>query len=172
MFIDEILKLINDIEYYRKDIVYKKNILREIEPKFKENIQDIFKIEVSTQSTKTFIDDTVTEDLNIDKDYVRKLYKNIALETHPDKTSTNNNLFTDAVNHYENADWIGLLIILDKVNLNKINIDSEKYLKMKEHLNDIKKESTFIEQSWYWLWHYSDNKEDLIVSFLNFNQIN
>lgn len=105
---------------------------------------------------------------NQSPDWVKKIFRKIALATHPDKTSveTLNNIYRDAASMVENEDYQGLVKICDNLGID-YDIDPELELKMNmEKQQSIRERLKEIDSSIPWIWGESAGAIDFRINFL------
>lgn len=108
-------------------------------------------------------------------DGIKKLFREIAKLTHPDKTQKKNNkkelneLYVRAKAAVESCDVYEILLICDKLDIEyKIDVSEKDILEW--NLNEKKKQIKAIESSFIWIWITSnteEEREDILNRFLN-----
>jgi len=111
------------------------------------------------------------KDLSLDTSpgWVKKLFRKIAMATHPDKTAIEslNSLYNDAAEMVESKDYQGLFKICDNLGIN-YEVDPETELKLnREKQEKIKKRLKEIDKNFAWIWGESYGMVDLRISFLS-----
>lgn len=111
------------------------------------------------------------KDLSLDASpgWVKKLFRKIAMATHPDKTEAEslNNLYNSAAEMVESKDYQGLFKICDNLGIDyevdpetELRLNREKQEKIKRRLNEIDKNLA-------WIWGESYGMVDIRISFLS-----
>ena len=161
-------------EEYKKEIIEgnKQKFLQEINDRKKDlgikNVQDLKEeTELKLNNKK--------KDVKNNKNYlsknIKKLYREIVKETHPDKKKSKHSLETylQAKESYENGNFIGLYLISVDLGLN-FQLETEDDDLIKLNIEDKKKYLSNIEQSYLWIWLNAKNeseKKDIINIFIN-----
>lgn len=116
-------------------------------------------------------DDTTAETPQEENDpapaWAKKLYKKIALVTHPDRTSADprkeklNKVFADSARAMSEGDYEKLLGYALDLDLDIMSDDVDSIPLIKKRISDIKQEITTIEGSLEWLWGESLELPDI-----------
>ena len=110
------------------------------------------------------------------KDKIKKIYREIVKQTHPDKVDSEvlNNYYLDATRAYELNDVLELYIICEKLDID-VKI-SELELELFDKLIEIKRnEIKRIEDSFIWVWinaKTEEQKQDIVDRFITFSRNN
>jgi len=173
-------KLIKEYIYLLSDEEYKKEIIEGNKQKFLQEINDRKK-DLGIKNVQDLKEETELKlnnkkkDVKNNKNYlsknIKKLYREIVKETHPDKKKSKHSLETylQAKESYENGNFIGLYLISVDLGLN-FQLETEDDDLIKLNIEDKKKYLSNIEQSYLWIWLNAKNeseKKDIINIFIN-----
>jgi hypothetical protein len=111
---------------------------------------------------------------------LKKIYKKIALKTHPDKIINNNNeekekllsLYKDAQNALEESNMPELLKIANNLNIEIGEIEEEDLSSIKKTLLEMKDDILLCQSKYPWVWHHASDeteKERCIEEFISVN---
>jgi hypothetical protein len=200
----EIKKLMKELDFIESDFTYKSEIVNEADSNFIKSVnnllekhpllKDVFdkkinnkidnifqiraedlkdKIEAINESYQDSIGEEVIVEKVIDK-RVRKLYREIAKITHPDRIDNKklNDLYIKATHYYNNNDITGTYSICDDLDISYEPDDSDNQL-ISDKIKDIKGKITFIESTMTWNWYHSTDeteKEQLVLRYIK-NQL-
>lgn len=200
----EIKKLMKELDFIESDFTYKSEIVNEADSNFIKSVnnllekhpllKDVFdkkinnkidnifqiraedlkdKIEAINESYQDSIGEEVIVEKVIDK-RVRKLYREIAKITHPDRIDNKklNDLYIKATHYYNNNDITGTYSICDDLDIIYEPDDSDNQL-ISDKIKDIKGKITFIESTMTWNWYHSTDeteKEQLVLRYIK-NQL-
>jgi len=182
-----IKRLIRELDFIRSDFDYKSEIIKEVDsyfisdvntlldenPKLKKVFDDIDNIiidEIIDVNESEYIKVLVDEVL-VDKHInLKKLYRNIAKKTHPDKISDIilNDLYIKATLSYDDNDIIDIYSICDHINIEYDLLESDINL-MEVRIKEFKDKLIFMESTFTWKWHNSDNqsdKNDILINYI------
>lgn len=110
------------------------------------------------------------------KDKIKKIYREIVKQTHPDKVDSEvlNNYYLDATRAYDLNDVLELYIICEKLDID-VEI-SELELELFDKLIEIKRnEIKRIEDSFIWVWinaKTEEQKQEIVDRFITFSRNN
>lgn len=156
--------------------VFDKKINNKIDNIFQRRSEDIKdKIESINESHQEdiIIEEEVIVEKVIDK-RVRKLYREIAKITHPDKIDNKklNDLYIKATMYYNDNDIAGTYSICNELDIEYEPDDSDNQL-ISGKINGLKSRISFIESTLTWVWYHSTDekeKEQLILRYIK-NQL-
>ena len=174
----EIVKLIKELDFWESQFKYKSEILKEIDPVFRKEVQcflseNVELEEVFTQSVdylhKKKIEHlnniTFTDDENLTKKEknpkVKSLYRTIAKATHPDKKNDDNltEIYLEAKKAYEENNLIPIISICDKLKI-PFDVDESEFESIEKEISNLKSRTNFLETTYTWKWY---NETDIIV---------
>ena len=109
---------------------------------------------------------------------MKKLYKDIALETHPDRliycssrvVEKKTELFNRARLAMEEGDYYGLQQIADELGIENENVDEESISYLNDSIKSRKKQIEDIEVTVAWTWYHENDpetKEFIIANYAN-----
>ena len=109
-----------------------------------------------------------TEDKKIfEEEETKKIYRQVAVRSHPDKNKNDDDIFKDLVDSKKNNSLNKLLDNAKKVRLKIDNISIEQIEKIEEEINELEKSISEIINSTHWRWYHEDNRSrDLIINNL------
>ena len=179
----EMQQLINEMVFLKEDLKLKEEISKEIEKDFNTHLEDIVNSDEglkeqwqsSIVNNKPF-DIDIDIDINNDKtikgkihvsDGMKKIYRDIAKLTHPDKTDDNekNDTYMKATESYENDDIIDLIYYAKKLGI-VYDYNTLDITKMKENILDIKAKINTYQNSISFKWYYNDKSETVIKNYI------
>jgi hypothetical protein len=102
---------------------------------------------------------------------IKKLYREIVKNTHPDKTNSNEHVesYNRARSAYEKNDLIELYFVAISLDID-VELDENDLLNINETISSKRRELHNLEQSYLWLWYNAKTKEqrDMVVNlFIN-----
>jgi hypothetical protein len=100
---------------------------------------------------------------------LKKLYRDIVKETHPDKVKNEklNGMYITATNYYNTDDLAGIYVICDDLNI-KYDIDIEDSDLINDKIRTLRDRIRFMEATFTWKWYYSKSEKDKEMIVLNF----
>lgn len=179
----EVKKLIREIKYLREDIDIKKSMAFEIQLLFDDALQKYLETNIELKDKwDNFnnrklenIDDIVnkseTRKIKNKKespDFIKKIYRDIVKKTHPDTNDTGEDIYKEVSVHYSNGDITDIIYIADNLDID-LNISEEDLQIIKQDLKKMKNHSNMIENSIYWKWYESTDKQKFIDKYINQN---
>ena len=165
-------KLIKEIEFLNADYEYLSDKISETDQLFLEEVdvllnkypdlKDIYKENsvnnyVISESNGEYFDDKSIPKNN----KIKKLYRQIVKETHPDKVSDDklNQYYIEATENYDSNNVSILYSISEKLNIKyEMSKDDEDLLL--EEIKILKKKIGFLETTFTWKWYNSDNNKE------------
>jgi len=202
----EIKKLIKELDFIESDFNYKSEIVQEADNTFIKSVnelleqhpllKDVFDKKINSKIDNIFqrreeelkdkiefINESVTEDINIEEDVVvekvidvrvRKLYREIAKITHPDRVVNKklNDIYIMATDYYNNNDIAGIYSICNELDIYYEPSDSDNQL-ISNKITGLKNRISFIESTLTWVWYHSSDdkeKEQMILRYIK-NQL-
>lgn len=182
----EIKRLIKELNYVESDYLYKNEIVNEIETLFiksvndflnnHEELKDIFDKKIESKISKIFKDkqDKIEEKkeakIGIKTDKIKKLYREIAKITHPDKTDNKklNEDYLKATNFYNLSDIPGTYSLCDELEI-VFEIDDDDIELIANKINNLKERIKFMESTMTWVWYKTDDeieKNKIIIEYI------
>lgn len=97
---------------------------------------------------------------------MKKMFKSIAKEAHPDKLvglsekekDKKKDLYSEATKAFENDDFATLYLICKELDLELPEIDEEKMKKMEGQISSVKGEINKLKSTFMWQWLFAPNK--------------
>jgi pyruvate/2-oxoglutarate dehydrogenase complex dihydrolipoamide acyltransferase (E2) component len=169
----EIQRLLQEYNFLLLDDEYKQEVISSNKSEFLKKVNDlngksitesdsqsVDESNTSPQENKKQKIDPSTVDPKI-REKVKKLYREIAKLTHPDKVDSNElvELYTKATVAAEEFDLFVLYSICAQLNISH-SIDKEDKSVLKEHISNKKKKLDGIEKSFIWLYAHSETEEE------------
>jgi hypothetical protein len=184
----QIKKLFKELDFYETDYEYKNEVITQSESEFMNSVNEFLDgdpelkqlfDEKLNQRFEDAVNKSIQEEEEIDYDVIdekptpspkiKKLYREIVKNTHPDKIKSKklNDIYIKAAKHYEDNEILQIYKICDDLGIeyeleisdNKIVADKIEYYKDK---------ITLLQSSFTWKWSSSDdqNKIDIIKNYI------
>jgi hypothetical protein len=196
----EIKKLLKELDFIESDFTYKSEVIHEADSNFIKTVNNLLEehpllkevfdkkinskidyiFEKRDEEVKEKIESSNEEEIPIEDDFiivekfvdqkVKKLYREIAKLTHPDRIDNRklNDLYLKATTCYDNNDRPGTYAICDELDIDYEPEDSDSQT-ISNKITDIKGKITFIESTMTWNWYHSDDekaKEQMILRYI------
>jgi len=187
----QLKKLLKELEYIESDFEYRNELIGEADSEFIKSInnfldkhpdiKDIYDKKISdgiNKSIKTKVD--VNESIDLEEDVIyesvidnmvtdltdknvklKKLYREIAKLTHPDKIkkTTLNDIYIKATELYNFNDKIGIYRICSELNID-YDIDDGDEIVISERIDSLRKRISFLESTFTYKWFESEDKNE------------
>ena len=172
----EFIKSVNDLlekHPMLKDVIDKKNNKR-VESVFSDIIKEALdkdnEVLEEEELVEEFINEEVVSVVNPREVKMKKLYRDIAKLTHPDKIVSEklNDLYLKSTKFYKNSDITGIYYICDELGIT-YEIDDEDNEMITNKINSLKNRISFMESTLTWRWYHSENekeKEQILLSYI------
>lgn len=172
----EFIKSVNDLlekHPMLKDVIDKKNNKR-VESVFSDIIKEALdkdnEVLEEEELVEEFINEEVVNVVNPREVKMKKLYRDIAKLTHPDKIVSEklNDLYLKSTKFYKNSDITGIYYICDELGIT-YEIDDEDNEMIINKINSLKNRISFMESTLTWRWYHSENekeKEQIVLSYI------
>lgn len=183
----EIKRLLKELNYVESDYLYKNEIVNEIETLFiksvnnfledHQDLKNIFDKKIENKIDKIFKEkqNKIEEEkeeakINIKTDKIKKLYREIAKITHPDKTDNKklNEAYLKATNFYNLSDIPSTYSLCDELDI-VFEIDDDDIDLISNKINSLKERIKFMESTMTWVWYKTDDdieKNKIIVEYI------
>jgi hypothetical protein len=169
------IKSVNDLlekHPMLKDIINKKNNKR-VDLVFSDIIKEALdkdEILEEEELVEEFINEEVVSEINPKEVKMKKLYRDIAKLTHPDKIVSEklNDLYLKSTKFYKNSDITGIYYICDELGIT-YEIDDKDNEMISNKINNLKNRITFMESTLTWRWFHSESekeKEQIVLSYI------
>ena len=168
------IKSVNDLlekHPMLKDIINKKNNKR-VDLVFSDIIKEALEDEILEEEelVEEFINEEVVSEINPKEVKMKKLYRDIAKLTHPDKIVSEklNDLYLKSTKFYKNSDITGIYYICDELGIT-YEIDDKDNEMISNKINNLKNRITFMESTLTWRWYHSESekeKEQIVLSYI------
>jgi hypothetical protein len=175
-------RLLKELGFYESDLEYKSELVNHVETTFIQSVNDYLeehptlkdafddkinkRIEetvnknISSEYTnKVIFDEDVELDSKVENPKMKKLYREIVKQTHPDKIKNEklNNLYIEAGKSYENNDLFNIYSICDELGIIYELDESENYI-IKDKIKSLQDKINFIQSTFTWQWYYSEEE--------------
>ena len=187
-FIEKLVfnRLMKELDYIDSDLMYKTNVLKKADedflknvnfvltefPKLKDIIEETNKIRqenIKIPITPPPMEHNPIDDLIITEEKpskLKNLYRQIAKNTHPDKTKQDNlkEVYLDAQKAYESNDIISILSICERLKI-EYEITKEEVELLKIEIQTKKQRIQFLESTYTWRW-MTENSNDIKIKII------
>ena len=172
----EFIKSVNDLlekHPMLKEVIDKKNNKR-VDSLFSDIIKEALdkdsEILEEAELVEEFINEEVINEVDPREVKMKKLYRDIAKLTHPDKIVSEklNDLYLKSTRFYKNSDITGLYYICDELGIT-YEIDDEDNEMIIGKINSLKNRISFMESTLTWRWFHSESekeKEQIVLSYI------
>lgn len=191
----EVKRLIKELDFLSSDFEYKNELIFEADNSFIKNVNEFLddnpevkkifdrkinerldkiimnKVEIENiiDENNLIVDEVVEPTIKKD-DKIKKIYREIAKQTHPDKVDNKklNDIYIKASDYYDNNDVIKIYSICDELGIDyDINEDDTDLII--NNINDIRQKIKFIESTTTWKWYYTEDdglKNEIILNYI------
>jgi len=187
----ELQRLIKELQFVESDYLYQSEIIKQTDRIFLESVDSILekypelkslwneKIEVKRKEIPDILMDDVIESEEVVIEDVggknlKQIYREIVKSTHPDKVKNLklNELYIEATQAYEANDIVTLYKVCSEL-LIDFEFDQDEINKIKERIDNYKKQIDFLESTYTFKWLKSDDieKDKIILNFIK-NRLN
>lgn len=163
---------ISDIEFLKSvnSILEQFPALEELYKKKQEEFYKISSERISNKENQEIGVEVNEKEIISRSDETRKLYRDIAKSTHPDKITNHklNELYLEATGAYEQNDVITLYKVCSELNI-EFELPDYYINKIIEKINDYKKKTQFLENTYTFKWLKCENiteKNQIIINFI------
>jgi hypothetical protein len=171
----EFIKSVNDLlekHPMLKEVIDKKNNKR-VDSLFSDIIKEALDKDNEIEEeelVEEFINEEVVSEVNPREVKMKKLYRDIAKLTHPDKIVSEklNDLYLKSTKFYKNSDITGIYYICDELGIT-YEIDDEDNEMINNKINNLKNRISFMESTLTWRWYHSESereKEQIVLSYI------
>jgi hypothetical protein len=196
----EIKRLLKELEFFESDFEYKNEIIFEADNNFikcvnvflEENtdvkkvfderinkkIDDMLAAKAAKNLELAEVQESESEDIETEYDEqektdiqrIKKIYREIAKKTHPDKVDdkTLNNLYIKATSSYEKNDIIEIYAICDILGIVHEMSENDCVL-IRAKIETMRQSIKFMESTYTWKWHHSDDdseKNEIVINYI------
>lgn len=165
---NDFIKRVNELldEHKELKIIFDEIMDKKIDFIFNKKLQEIEEIK-SEEIMEELSEEIILDNPN---PKVKKLYREIAKVTHPDKTINKklNEFYIKATNCYTTNDIAGIYAICDELDI-EYEIDEEDNIIINEKINKLKERILFMESTMTWQWYNSedvDEKEKIVMNYI------
>ncbi len=176
------IKSVNDILTQHpklKDIIDQKNNKR-VDSIFESKAKESLENEEVVVVEEVILDDYINEDFqftDVKDDFIdpmvikmKKLYRDIAKETHPDKVKNRklNELYLKSTKYYTDSDITGIYYICDELGIT-YEVDDKDNKIINDKIYNLKNRISFMESTLTWKWYHSNDekeKEQIILGYI------
>ena len=176
-------RLLKELDFYESDLEYKSELVNHVETTFIQSVneyleehptlKDAFDEKINkriedTINKKILTSEFIEKDSSLEDDEIdskeenpkmRKLYREIVKQTHPDKIKNNklNNLYIEAGKSYDSEDLFNIYSICDELGISYELDESENYI-LKDKIKYIQDKINFIHSTFTWQWYYTEEE--------------
>ena len=156
------------------DVIYKEKFFPELAASKEEQQKDISTKEDNNQQqgnkekSKTFYDNQITKVEKEKKDPIlKKLFKNLASETHPDKLEQKpefereekHKIFKESLSALESDDIITMLEMAMKLGIELPKLTKQHFVDIDRKIKSMQKEISAMTRTYLWCWFTSEDEE-------------
>ena len=179
----EVRRLLKELDYVKSDFEYKNEIVFEADNSFMRSLNEFLeknvvlkelfdkKINRSIEEMikKKSLEDVIdhvpeiveeeSTEISIVDERLRKIYRNIAKKTHPDKISDVrlNDIYIMASKMYDTNDVMGIYTICDQLGIPyELSIEDSETLK--SQISMMKERVGFMESTFTWKWYHTEDE--------------
>lgn len=175
-------RLLKELEFYESDYEYKSELVNHVETNFIQSVneyleehptlKDAFDEKINkriedTINKKILTSESIEQDVfseddvetKIENPKLRKLYREIVKQTHPDKIKNDklNNLYIEAGKSYDSDDLFNIYSICDELGIIYELDESENYM-LKDKIKYLQEKINFIQATFTWQWYYTEEE--------------
>jgi hypothetical protein len=190
----EVRRLLKELDYIKSDFDYKNEIVFEADNSFMRSLNEFLEKNIvlkemfdkkinsgiddlirnrSLESVIESVSDEESEMViveNIVDEKLRKIYRNIAKKTHPDKISDVrlNDIYIMASKMYDTNDIMGIYSICDQLGI-PYDLSIEDGEILKSQISMMKERVGFMESTFTWKWYHTDDekeKSQILVDYI------
>jgi len=194
----EVRRLLKELDYVKSDFEYKNEIVFEADNSFMRSLNEFLEnnpvlkemfdkkinrriddmireksTEKIIESVPEAVEEESTEISIVEKvvdEKLRKIYRNIAKKTHPDKISDArlNDIYIMASKMYDANDVLGIYSICDQLGI-PYELSTEDGEILKSQISMMKERVGFMESTFTWKWYHTENeneKSHILVEYI------
>lgn len=178
-------RLLKELEFYESDYEYKSELVNHVETTFIKSVneyleehptlKDAFDEKINkrieeTINKKILTSESIEQDVfsdceddkiesKIENPKLRKLYREIVKQTHPDKIKNDklNNLYIEAGKSYDSEDLFNIYSICDELGIIYELDESENYI-LRDKIKYLQDKINFIQSTFTWQWYYTEEE--------------
>jgi len=181
----EIKRLLKELDYVKSDFEYKNEIVFEADNSFMRSLNRFLDI---NQELKEIFDNKINRRIeemvrnkhadaiaaeeaeeesaaaiseNPADEKIKKIYRNIAKKTHPDKVEDSwlNGIYIIAGKMYESNDMMGIYSICDQLGI-PYELSHEDGDALRRQISQMKERIGFIESTFTWNWYHAEDESE------------
>lgn len=180
----ELQRLLKELQFVESDYIYQSELIKQTDKIFLENVNNLLDKfpdlkELWIQKQEKYYRQTETEPRGREEECsttesiidtnVKKLYREIVKNTHPDKIKSNklNELYIEATNAYETSDLITLYRVSSEL-LITLDLNDDELLKIKDKIDQYRHQISFLESTYTFKWLKSEDedKDKILLKFI------
>jgi hypothetical protein len=190
----EVRRLLKELDYIKSDFDYKNEIVFEADNSFMRSLNEFLEKNIvlkemfdkkinsgiddlirnrSFESVIESVSDEESEMVIVEKivdKKLKKIYRNIAMKTHPDKISDVrlNDIYIMASKMYDTNDVMGIYSICDQLGI-PYDLSIEDGEILKSQISMMKERVGFMESTFTWKWYHTDDekeKSQILVDYI------
>jgi 6-pyruvoyl-tetrahydropterin synthase len=186
----EAKKLLRELEYLNSDLEYKREVVADADGRFLTSVNDFLghhkelkaafdevinkrieksiSISIEERTTSPVMTEEV-ERSEVDPK-VKRLYREIAKLTHPDKVVDvrMNDLYLEAGKSYKDEDVIGLFSVCEKIGID-YDVEESDLMQIRSKIQSAKGRIDLLESTATWVWNSTEDervRRDIVVSYV------
>lgn len=187
----EIKKLFKELDYIQSDLEYRSEMISDADTNFlndlnifldkypdlkelyESKINNVMNEFIASESCEEKQEDSFDEQKKLRDDKspkVKKLYREIAKITHPDKSDvkSHNDIYIKATEYYDMNDKIGIYKIATELDID-YDIEYEENIEIQTRIDELKNRITFLESTFTYQWIIIDDeiqKNEIMINFI------
>ncbi len=187
----EIKKLFKELDYIQSDLEYRSEMISDADTNFlndlnifldkypdlkelyESKINNVMNSFIASESCEEKQEDSFDEQKKLRDDKspkVKKLYREIAKITHPDKSDvkSHNDIYIKATEYYDMNDKIGIYKIATELDID-YDIEYEENIEIQTRIDELKNRITFLESTFTYQWIIIDDeiqKNEIMINFI------
>jgi len=141
--------------------------------KYGNNIQDKTETPIPSEEEPEGPEESEEIELQVDEEKnkdLKKLYRKIAIATHPDKTGSDDysDIFNKAAQAYKSNDLAQLLNIAGNLNIEIIELSRESLLLLEDNIKSLAADINILKDNtaWYWSNAKTEEEKEAILEFV------
>ena len=185
----EAKKLMRELDFLKSDLDYKNEVVSEADGKFMSCVNDFLQFHPELQSlfdnkinerfekivksnvgAAHFGESLEKENRNEASPKMKKLYREVAKLTHPDKVTDERmkDIYLEAGESYRADDLIGMYSVCEKLGLD-YEVDGDDLLLLRNQIESAKSKIAMLESTTTWVWNSTDDestKREIILRYV------
>ncbi len=103
--------------------------------------------------------DSIKNKPHIKSDKLKKLYRQIATKTHPDKVKLKflNDLYLKAKSHYQKDDLFSIYLICNDLDV-EYKLDDDEIIEFDKKIKALRETNQHVERTYLWTWYFEEDE--------------